>query len=180
VSSTTAWSVIGIVFTAIYILPFLILAFLIRHVRDEYNEYKLVRIAIPICLTSPAAQLLVWILKQIFVVSVEVKVFGRVLETAAILIPVGYFFWGPLAIPMWNHRFHREEYLENFLKGVHASSDKFVQEGVEQSHKTMQKALAKMENDSYGNGPPQYTFSSPLRTPERSESTELVETPPST
>jgi hypothetical protein len=60
------------------------MAFLIRSVRDEYNEYKLVRLAIPVCLAPPFASALVWVLKTIWEVSIAVKILNRAIETCAV------------------------------------------------------------------------------------------------
>lgn len=134
VSGSLAWNFVGFTMIGIYIVIFLVLAFLIRNIRDEYNEYKLIRQGVVVCLSPVIANGVVWAVKEFALdVSVGVKIFGRALSTSAILIGTTYFFWANLAVPIYNHIFNREEYEEQFFKTVRESSDKYVREGVAQT-----------------------------------------------
>lgn len=57
---------------------------MIRNIRDEYNEYKLVWEGVPVCLAPLLADGIVWLLKQIWEVEVTVKIIGRVISTSAV------------------------------------------------------------------------------------------------
>jgi len=150
--SPVGWTIFGIIIISIYILMFLILAFLIRKIRDEYNEYKLIRIGVPISLGPLIAELIVYIIKLIDNDSVPIIIFGRALSTAAILIAVTVFFWGTLLIPVYHHMFHREKYLQDFLKTVKNSSEKYVREGVAKAKAKKEKELAKLNKSLHQDG----------------------------
>jgi len=141
VEASTNWIIVTFFLLGIYIVLFLLLAFLCRKIRDEYNEYKIVRIGVPLCLVPVAGNVIFYVLKLFFDFSVAFKIFGRALLTISIMISVLYFFWSSLAVPLYYHIRvdQRKYYEETFLQVVKNSSDKYVKEGVEKARKDRER-----------------------------------------
>jgi len=122
------WTLTIFFLVALYIVVFLGMTVLMwwikrsgitkKYINTFYYEYTLIKIGAGICILLAIANAFSWGAKQIWDVSVPIKMVTRFVLTFSIIVGISFFYWSPLVKPIWGLISGKEDYTTNYVQSL--------------------------------------------------------------